>query len=87
MSNGRIGHLHWRCDFSRTYYSLMCAVKTAPPKILYCYKIIFSVIASERRERGNQQAKNPDQARIPTRLIASLAMTIRIFLRFQIKAT
>ncbi|MDE7174083.1 MAG: hypothetical protein K2N70_07030 [Helicobacter sp.] len=36
------------------------------------------VIASERRERGNQRARNPDQARIPTRSIASgnaLAMT------------
>ncbi|MDE7255144.1 MAG: hypothetical protein K2N54_03080 [Helicobacter sp.] len=32
---------------------------------------ILCVIASEYNERGNQQAKNPDQARIPTRLIAS----------------
>ncbi|MDE7172720.1 MAG: hypothetical protein K2N70_00045 [Helicobacter sp.] len=29
------------------------------------------VIASERRERGNQQSKNPNQVRMPTRLIAS----------------
>ncbi|MDE7255315.1 MAG: hypothetical protein K2N54_03960 [Helicobacter sp.] len=30
------------------------------------------VIASECNERGNQQARNLDRARIPTRLIASL---------------
>ncbi|MDE7254711.1 MAG: hypothetical protein K2N54_00865 [Helicobacter sp.] len=29
------------------------------------------VIASEHSERGNQQTTNPNQARIPTRLIAS----------------
>ncbi|MDE7255568.1 MAG: hypothetical protein K2N54_05255 [Helicobacter sp.] len=39
-----------------------------------------SVIASECNERGNQQAENPNQVRIPIRLIATrlkpLAMTI-----------
>ncbi|MDE7255457.1 MAG: hypothetical protein K2N54_04685 [Helicobacter sp.] len=34
MSNGRIGHLHWRCDFSRTHKIIMSAVKTAPPMSL-----------------------------------------------------
>ncbi|MDE7255535.1 MAG: hypothetical protein K2N54_05085, partial [Helicobacter sp.] len=76
MSNGRIGHLHWRCDFSRTRY-FICAIKIAPPFVMLS-GAKHLVIASERRERGNQRARNPDQARIPTRSIASgnaLAMT------------
>ncbi|MDE7174262.1 MAG: hypothetical protein K2N70_07955 [Helicobacter sp.] len=54
---------------------MMSATKVAPPKI---YRIIndSNVIASECNERGNQQAWNPDQARIPTSLIASLTLAM-----------
>ena len=74
MSNSRICHLHWRCDFSRTHY-LICAIEIAPPFVMLS-EAKHLVIASERRERGNQQAKNPDQARIPTRLIATLTLAM-----------
>ncbi|MDE7173221.1 MAG: hypothetical protein K2N70_02625, partial [Helicobacter sp.] len=58
VSNGRIGknggavltaHIN-ECDFSRTS---ICHVEAKPKHL---------VVASERRERGNQQAKNPNNA-------------------------
>ena len=47
-----------RCDFSRTHYDLMCAIEIAPPNKITESQKIPSVIASERRERGNQPSLN-----------------------------
>ncbi|MDE7254630.1 MAG: hypothetical protein K2N54_00445 [Helicobacter sp.] len=67
MSNGKemfryAQHDKWRCGFNRTYYNFMSATKVAPPKKHAESQKFPSVIASERCERGNQQAKNPKRA-------------------------